>query len=96
LVNKLEERALLEQLVTECVLNCGEYCKKLLLLYFAVPQQVTEAVSESRLEAQQWLDGHLVDLLEAFAIDTREILNFKFLNQLLVGVGEEGLPENPI
>ncbi len=44
----------------------------------------------------QRLNGYLIDLLKARAKDIREILSFKFVDKLLVGIFKVHLPHNTI
>ena len=86
LVHKLEQRPLLQQSVADRVLDRRQDRKEVNVVDLEVPQGVSEAVRQTRLQSQQWLDGHFVDLLEAFAVDAGEVLNLKLLDQVFVGV----------
>ena len=92
LVDKLEERAPLEELVADLVLDVGDHFEEFGVVDLRVAHDVAERVGERGLKLQQRLEGHLVDVLEAIAVEVGEVLGLKFANEFLVGVLQEHLP----
>ena len=66
-----------------------DHLKEFSGVYLRVAHDIPERVGKCGLELEQRLQGEFVDALEAVSIEIGEVLTFKFLDQILIGVGQE-------
>ena len=96
LVQKLKERPFFEDRVTVLVLNVGQQLEEIDILNLRVPKDVLQRVGQCRLHLEQRLQSNLVDFFETFAKMSRKVLDFKLLNQLLVGLRQKQFAKSSI
>ena len=96
LVQKLKERPFFEDRVTVLVLNVGQQLEEIDILNLRVPKDVLQRVSKRCLHLEQRLQSNLVDFFETFAKMSRKVLDFKLLNQLLVGLRQKQFAKSSI